>query len=99
MADEVTDDVDVFKDDEEEEAPEKADDEQEEESEDGREESKDKPKSRKSAIAQKKYWREKAKDASTKVQELTDELTKLKGAVKKPDDDKKRAAQEDIPGQ
>jgi len=93
MADEPKDDLDVFKDEEEGDAPEKAEDEPEEGSE---EESKDKPSNRKSAIAQKKYWREKAKNASTKVQELEDELTKLKGAVKKPDDDKERAAQDYI---
>ena len=82
----IKDDEAVFEEPEEEEAPEKAKDEPEEEP----------VKNRKSAIAQKKYWREKSKESDSKVQELTDELAKLKEAVKKPDDEKERAAQEYI---
>lgn len=103
MADEaIQDDDAVFNSDEEEEAPEKADDEQDEESEgesDGEEskdKSKEKPKNRKSAIAQKKYWREKAKESSSKVQELETQLAELREGVKKPDDDKEAAAQKYI---
>src|SRR3990167_5140107 len=57
------------------------------------------PKSRSSEIAQKKHWREKAKSASSKVEELSAELEKLRGAVKKPDDEKEAAAQEYIRNQ
>lgn len=59
----------------------------------------DEPKSRRSEIAQKKHWREKAKSASSKVQELQAELDRLKSAVKKPDDEKEAAAQEYIRNQ
>ena len=86
----IKDDEAVFEEPEEGDAPVKADDEPEEEPE---------VKNRKSAIAQKKYWREKSKVSDSKVQELSDELAKLKEAVKKPDDDKERAAQEYIRNQ
>lgn len=59
----------------------------------------DKPKNRRSEIAQKKHWREKAKQSSAKVQTLEEELAKLRDAVKKPDDEKEAAAQEYIRNQ
>lgn len=55
--------------------------------------------SRRSEISQKKHWRDKAQKASSKVEELTAELDRLKSAVKKPDDDKEAAAQEYIRNQ
>ena len=56
----------------------------------------DESKVRRSEIAQKKHWREKAQNASSKVAELTAELDRLKEAVKKPQDDKEAAAQDYI---
>ena len=56
-------------------------------------------KERRSEIAQKKHWREKAQTASTKVEELEAELRGLREAVKKPDDDQERKAQEYIRSQ
>ena len=86
----IKDDGDIeTPDTEEEEAPEKANNELEEKDD-------EKAKSRKSAIAQKKFWREKAKSSSSKVQELETELTELKKGVKTPEDEKEKAAQEYI---
>lgn len=59
----------------------------------------DEAKDKKSAIAQKKYWREKAKTAeakASKVEKLETELAELRNAVKKPEDDKEAAAQKYI---
>ena len=61
--------------------------------------SEDKSKPRRSEIAQKIKWRERAlraeKDAS-RVQTLENELAELRGLVKKPEDDKERQAQDYI---
>lgn len=80
----------------EEETPENEPDKSKEEKDTEEDEDEGKTKSRRSEIAQKKHWREKYQKTSTKVQELEEELEKLKGAVKKPEDDKERAAQEYI---
>src|SRR3990167_10511430 len=69
------------------------------EDEESRNKEEDESKPRRSEIAEKKHWRGKAQQASKKVQELTEELEKLKGAVKKPDDEKEAAAQEYIRNQ
>ena len=54
---------------------------------------------RRSTIAQKKHWRDKFRKSSAKVTELESDLEKLRGAVKKPADDKEAAAQEYIRNQ
>lgn len=59
----------------------------------------DKNKERRSEIAQKKHWRGKAQEASSKVEKLEEELRNLKEAVKKPDDDQERKAQDYIRSQ
>ena len=56
-------------------------------------------KKKRSEIAQKKHWREKAQKSSSKVTQLETELAELKKAVKKPDDDKEAAAQDYIRNQ
>src|SRR3990167_8179011 len=56
----------------------------------------DKGKDRKSAIAQKKFWRGKAEAQGQKVATLEAELEKLRGLVKKPTDDQEAKAQEYI---
>ena len=68
----------------------------EEEIEDDSEKKDEEPKNRRSEIAQKKHWREKAQKSSQRVSELETELETLKSAVKKPDDEKEAAAQEYI---
>lgn len=67
--------------------------------EDKGEEKKGKEKSRRSVIAQKKHWREKAQKTSARVTELEAELAAAKEGVKKPTDEKEAAAQEYIRGQ
>ena len=60
------------------------------------------PKDRRSAIAQKKYWRDKYQkeaEKSSKVETLEEELRSLKDAVKKPDDEAERKAQDYIRSQ
>lgn len=60
------------------------------------------PDDRRSAIAQKKYWRDKYQkevEKSSKVETLEEELSKLKDAVKKPDDEQERKAQDYIRSQ
>lgn len=54
---------------------------------------------RRSEIAQKIKWREKAKANETKVQTLETELTQLRDLVKKPTDDQEAKAQEYIRAQ
>ncbi len=56
-------------------------------------------KNRRSDIAQKIKWREKAQAADTKVQTLETELAELKALVKKPTDDQEAKAQEYIRAQ
>src|SRR3990167_5367849 len=46
-----------------------------------------------------KHWRNKAQKTSSKVETLEEELRSLKEAVKKPDDEQERKAQEYIRGQ
>lgn len=91
----IKDDEAVF---EEPEADKTEDESSEDESENDKKDSEEegKGKSRRSDIVQKKKWREKAQKASSRVQELETELATLREAVKKPDDDKERAAQEYI---
>lgn len=94
MVDETTqDDEAVF------EEPEADKTEEPEEGSENEESDEDGKKTRRSDIVQKKKWREKAQKASGRVQELETELATLKDAVKKPDDDKERAAQEYIRNQ
>ena len=56
----------------------------------------DKGKDRKSAIAQKKFWRGKAEERGQKVATLEAELEKLRGLVKKPTDEHEAKSQEYI---
>ena len=56
----------------------------------------DNSKNRRSEIAQKIKWREKAKENESKVQSLETELAELRGLVKKPTDDQEAKAQEYI---
>lgn len=51
---------------------------------------------RKRVVEKMKHWRDKAQKTSTRVQELEEELRGLREAVKKPDDEKERNAQEYI---
>jgi len=53
-------------------------------------------KPRRSEIAQKKHWREKAEKANSKVKDLEEELSKLRGMQKPPSDEAERKAQEYI---
>lgn len=94
MADEkpvVDEEQDPLKDPDEDTTPE-----EETPEEDGDDEEAEKAKSRRSEIAQKKHWREKAQKASSKIKTLEEELESLKKARKVPDDEKERAAQEYI---
>lgn len=65
-----------------------------EEDDDAAEKKDDKPK--RDVNAQRKHWRKKAQDSSKKVADLEAELSKLKDLVKKPTDEKERAAQDYI---
>lgn len=105
MADDITKDEESVEGEEEtqDEESEETDEEQTSEEEktegDKKEEKGDqKPKTRRSEIAQKKHWRNKAKEANSKVTELETELETLRAGVKKPTDEKEQAAQEYIRG-
>ena len=99
----IQDDDPIFEEGQEEKTEEEGSENQDKE-EDGKEEEggddpegkEEKGKSRRSEIAQKKHWREKAKLSSAKVKELEEELETLRSAVKKPTDEKEKAAQDYI---
>lgn len=94
MADEVIKDEEAaFEEPTEEQTPENETETPENEEEDDKQ---DESKDRRAAIAQKKHWRNKALSESKRVKELETELTKLRGAVKKPTDDAEVRAQEYI---
>lgn len=100
MADDIDkDEATEGEEDTQDEESEESDGEQTSEEETKEDEEKDKGKSRRSVLAQKKHWREKAQQSQSKVKELETELETLKNAVKKPTDDKERAAQEYIRNQ
>lgn len=96
MADEVIqDDDNAFPETEEVVEKEKTEGESKEESE-NQEDKEESAKPRRSEIAQKKHWRNKAEKANSKVTELEAELSKLRGMQKPPSDEAERKAQEYI---